>query len=137
MVLFFTSRDATHTLLVERICSRSARGNLRNKVFREMRVGFLDVFEQEESQYSLQNDGSYIQVMKRTLHEKTIWFWASPHQPHSMYNLFLDHIQPLFALEHVNDDENSIQFQEITAPYWKKNGTEFIRQKTRRPGTIP
>jgi len=67
--------------------------------------------------------------MENALETSTHWFWACLIHPRATYNLFLDHVQPVFAPTHWSNDDEAIQFQDIIAPYWIEGAKDFIKQK--------
>ena len=103
-------------------------GGENRKCYDDMCMEFLEIFEREDSQYSVLGSGFCTKVLRNALEKNTHWFWASLNQPRATYNLFLDHLQPLFAPEHLDEDE-SIRFQHILAPYWIEDANRFIGQK--------
>ncbi len=100
----------------------------KRKDYDDICTEFLEVFEQEDKRPSLLGCGFRAKVMRNALEKKAHWFWASLYNPRATYNLFLDHLQPVFAPSHL-EDELSIQFQRILAPYWSEGATRFIEQK--------
>lgn len=100
----------------------------KKKEFDDMCLEFLEIFEREDSQHSRPGSGFCTRVMRSALKKNTHWFWASLNQPRATYNLFLDHLQPRFAPTHL-EEEKSIQFQRILAPYWTEDSDKFIDQK--------
>jgi hypothetical protein len=105
-------------------------GEENKKDYEDMSTEFLEIFKREDSSDSILDAGFCTNVLERTLKKNTHWFWASLNQPRATYNLFLDHLQPLFAPEHL-EEEGSIQFQRILAPYWIPDANRFIDQKVR------
>jgi hypothetical protein len=95
---------------------------------------FLEIFEQEDRfgpHDSSLEPGLCTAVMRAALKKKTHWYWTSLNEPRGMYNLFLEHIQPLFAPSH-SDGEPAILFQEMIAPYWCTAASAFVQDKVRQ-----
>lgn len=94
---------------------------------------FLGIFEQEEKQMpqnSMLSPGYRTTAMRNVLQDGMHWFWASLYEPRGMYNLFLEHIQPLFAPAR-SEGEPAIQFQRINRLYWVADVPGFIQRKLR------
>jgi hypothetical protein len=101
--------------------------------FDSMCEEFLEIFEEEDqsgTRDSPLEPGFCTAVMKAALKKKTHWYWSSLNEPRGMYNLFLEHIQPLFAPSH-SRGEQAIRFQEVIAPYWSTAATAFVEDKIR------
>jgi hypothetical protein len=78
--------------------------------FDSMCEEFLEIFEEEERltpPVSPIESGVCTAVMKAALKKKTHWYWSALNEPRGMYNLFAEHIQPLFAPSH-SDGEPAI-----------------------------
>lgn len=58
------------------------------------------------------------------------FYLAALRNPRIAYDIFMTQIQPLFAPEHT-DGKNCILFQEIVAPYYCKNSSDFIDRRVR------
>lgn len=105
------------------------------KNFDQVANEFMEIFEEEEMKM-LQSKtlafSSRTGIMRRVLERRTHWCMATLNEPKGMYNMFLEHIQPLFAPSHRSESELAIKFQEILAPYWNVNHTDFITAKLRQ-----
>lgn len=105
------------------------------KDFDQMAYEFMEIFEEEEmNMFGIKSVGfsSRTGIMRRALERRTHWCMATLNEPKGMYNMFLEHIQPLYAPSHQSERELAIKFQEIVAPYWKVNHTDFINAKLRQ-----
>ena len=101
--------------------------------FDRMAEDFLEIFEQEDrcvARNSSLEPGFCTAVMRAALQKKMHWYWSSLNEPRGMYNLFLEHIQPLFAPSH-SEGEPAILFQKIIAPYWSTATSAVIEDKLR------
>ncbi|EXJ82347.1 hypothetical protein A1O3_06160 [Capronia epimyces CBS 606.96] len=102
--------------------------------FDNMCDDFLQMFEDEDNSTerdSCLEPGFCTAVMKSALERKTHWYWSSLNEPRGMYNLFMEHIQPLFAPSH-SEGEQACWFQEILAPYWSLAASAFVQDKVRQ-----
>ena len=96
--------------------------------FDTMCAEFLEIFEREERLRSSPSPGFFAEIMRDGLQKKTHWFLACLNEPRGTYNLFLDYLQPRFAPAH-SEEEHAIRFQQIIAPYWSFQASDFIEQK--------
>ncbi|KAJ9644797.1 uncharacterized protein PV06_08292 [Exophiala oligosperma] len=103
-------------------------GQAEREDYKQMCAEFLEVFQRENDQAISQNSQYHVEIMKSVLAKDIHFFWASLHHPRATYNLFLDHLQPRFAPEHL-EEEGSIQFQRIVARYWIEDSVSFVEQK--------
>ncbi|KAI1908239.1 hypothetical protein LOZ65_006669 [Ophidiomyces ophidiicola] len=89
---------------------------------------FLEQFEEAEKSCAPIVPGKPLyctNAMKRGWKNKGFWYFHALHSPKGLYNIFLQHIQPIFEPSHGGD---SI-FDQVFAPYWAPNSDKFIATK--------
>lgn len=62
------------------------------------------------------------------LDKKSHWYFAALRNPRVAYSIFVQLLQPLFAPEQL-EGQKCIDFQEIVAPYWCTNSSDFLKRK--------
>ncbi|KAL2869521.1 uncharacterized protein BJX67DRAFT_392056 [Aspergillus lucknowensis] len=96
--------------------------------FSNMHTEFTDTLEDEE-QLSLSNDPKVFDIatlMRKGWELGSFWYFHALENPKGLCNIFLDHIQRIFAQL---DDQGMIQFERTVAPYWTKDLSGFLAQK--------
>lgn len=93
-------------------------------VFSNAYSEFMDIFEKEEKKSS---DCSYRTDIMRTSWEMgSFWYFHALDSPKGLFNLFRDHIQPMFASRRADPD-----FARIVSQYWARDTEEVIATKLR------
>ena len=88
---------------------------------------FMEIFEEEEKMFP-PRDGisSYrTDMMRKGWKIGNFWYFQALDSPKGLFNIFRDHIQPIFALSHKIDPD----FPRIVSDYWTVNAKEFISAK--------
>ncbi|OAL35007.1 hypothetical protein AYO20_05722 [Fonsecaea nubica] len=91
---------------------------------------FLQILEEdnEGEKFSIR-PLDYAQAMRDSLQRKQHWYLTAVKIPRIAYTLFINKIQPLFALAH-SEEEAGI-FQDVVARYWRVDTIGFVEQKRR------
>lgn len=89
---------------------------------------FVDAFEKEERMFPrVSGDELYrTRIMRRGWTAGNFWYFHALDSPKGLYNIFLQHIQPIFT---VLDDTSMAEFERTLAPYWSVDGIEVIAAK--------
>jgi hypothetical protein len=93
--------------------------------FNAAREEFMEVFGEEELKMSGHTTRS--SVMRQAWKMGTTWCVAMLNDPKALYNVFFEHIIPLYMPSFPPDDE--IKFQEILSKFWSVNCHTFIQAK--------
>lgn len=75
-----------------------------------------------------QSANELIDTMRLATSDGMHWYWASLLHPQGLYNLFYEHIQPLFSRAH-QEGKQAIMFQDVVHKYWTKDSAAFISAK--------
>ncbi|KAE8378416.1 hypothetical protein BDV26DRAFT_261654 [Aspergillus bertholletiae] len=98
--------------------------------FSDMHREFMQALEQEEELLSKKHGEVFnmTQIAKRGWEIGNFWYFHALDNPKGLYNIFLDHIQPIFAkLDH----SGMVEFERTIAPYWCADMPGFIAQKVK------
>ena len=89
---------------------------------------FVDAFENEERLFPpVNSDVSYrARIMRRGWTTGHFWYFYALDNPKGLYNIFLQHIQPMFA---ELDDRGMIEFERSLAPYWSVDALNLVAAK--------
>ncbi|KAF3491627.1 uncharacterized protein GIQ15_01144 [Arthroderma uncinatum] len=95
--------------------------------FRETYQEFTDIFEEQEKVLAPVNGVSLSRasIMRRGLSTGSYWYLHALGSAKGLYNLFMWHIQPLYAPSH----DSNLEYPAITSKYWAKDGDEAIAKK--------
>ena len=95
--------------------------------FSEAYHEFMEIFEEEEKSFPMMNGvASYrTNIMRRGWEIGNFWYFQALDSPKGLYNIFRDHIQPIFAPSHNVDSD----FPRIVSEYWTADVTEVISTK--------
>lgn len=90
---------------------------------------FIEIFEEEEQEFPpIDNIPPYrTGVMKRSWKLGSFWYFSALDTTKGLYNLFHDHIQPIFTTSCGTD----IGFSQILSEYWAADTREVIAEKLR------
>lgn len=90
---------------------------------------FLEVFEEEEKKVlHLRGMPCYrTQLMRQGWRTGSFWYFHALKSPKGLFNLFRQHIQPIFAAMHQVSDE----FSRIVSDYWTADVESVISSKLR------
>lgn len=89
---------------------------------------FMEIFEEEEKSYPLRNGAAGLpraDTMREGWKTGSFWYFQALESPKGLYNIFRDHIQPIFAPSHDSDSH----FPRIVSEYWAVDAKETIRTK--------
>jgi len=64
--------------------------------------------------------------MRRGWTTGNFWYFYALDNPKGLYNIFLQHIQPMFT---ELDDKGIVEFERTLAPYWSVDGLKIIAAK--------
>ncbi|ODA83558.1 hypothetical protein RJ55_02072 [Drechmeria coniospora] len=88
---------------------------------------FMAVFEKEERARG-HGDAALAEIMRTGWKTGTFWYFSALDSVNGLYNLFLQHIQPIYGEAAMKDWKD---FERVVAPYWTADSLEFIDQKVR------
>ncbi|RAK95669.1 uncharacterized protein BO80DRAFT_439200 [Aspergillus ibericus CBS 121593] len=96
--------------------------------FSDMYSEFMNVFEEEERSLPAKGGKPFnlTHILKKGWERGNFWYFHALDNPKGLYNIFLDHIQPIFAKL---DDTGLAEFERTIAPYWSADATEFLAKK--------
>ncbi|RAQ50884.1 hypothetical protein AFGD_003432 [Aspergillus flavus] len=97
------------------------------EAFKQVYEEFLDVFEEEERLLpSIDNTHSYrTDLMRRAWQTGSFWYFHSLDSPKGLFNLFHQHIHPIFVSAH----RVSSEFSRIVSDYWAVDTETIISTK--------
>ena len=97
------------------------------EAFKQVYEEFLDVFEEEERLLpSIDNTHSYrTDLMRRAWQTGGFWYFQSLDSPRGLFNLFHQHIHPIFVSAH----RVSSEFSRIISDYWAVDTETIISTK--------
>ncbi|KAG4433685.1 hypothetical protein IFR05_010824 [Cadophora sp. M221] len=89
---------------------------------------FVDAFENQERMFPRGNgDELYrTRIMRRGWTTGNFWYFHALDNPKGLYNIFLQHIQPMFT---VLDDTGMADIERTLAPYWSIDEHKIIAAK--------
>jgi hypothetical protein len=98
------------------------------EAYSSIRGEFVDAFEKEEKLFSpFNSDVSHrTRIMRRGWTAGNFWYFHALDNPKGLYNIFLQHIQPMFT---GLDEKGMIEFERTLAPYWSVDGLQIIAAK--------
>ncbi|PWY68987.1 hypothetical protein BO94DRAFT_560856 [Aspergillus sclerotioniger CBS 115572] len=94
--------------------------------FSDMHSEFMDAFEEEERSLKRGKALNLSHILRKGWETGSFWFFHALDNPKGLYNIFLDHIQPIFAKL---DDPGMAEFERTIAPYWSPDVTGFLAKK--------
>ncbi|KAL5336617.1 hypothetical protein BJX70DRAFT_271919 [Aspergillus crustosus] len=97
--------------------------------FNKLRTEFMDVFEEEEQSQSASTPHNLTEIMNDGWKTGKFWYFHALDSPKGLYNIFLNHIQPLFTKL---DDKGMDEFERTLAPYWTTDVQGFLDDKVRQ-----
>ncbi|KAJ5545521.1 hypothetical protein N7461_007825 [Penicillium sp. DV-2018c] len=88
----------------------------------------MEIFEQEERQFPpLFSTCTFrTNIMSKGWKVGNFWFFHALDSPKGLYNLFRDHIQPIFA---PSQSDQPLEFSRIVSEYWAVDTKDVIEQK--------
>ncbi|KAB8206342.1 hypothetical protein BDV34DRAFT_212508 [Aspergillus parasiticus] len=97
------------------------------EAFKKVYEEFLDVFEEEEKSFPfVDNTHSYrTDLMRRAWQTGSFWHFHSLDSPKGLFNLFHQHIHPIFVSAH----RVSSEFPRIVSDYWAVDTETIISTK--------
>ncbi|RHZ69166.1 hypothetical protein CDV55_106186 [Aspergillus turcosus] len=96
------------------------------EAYRARHEEFMAIWEEEERAY-----GSAVpcaDLMRAGWTSGNFWYFSAVNCFKGLYNVFLQHIQPLYGASASKDWKD---FERVVAPYWVPGTPEFIREKVR------
>jgi hypothetical protein len=95
--------------------------------FSEAHHEFMEIFEEEEQLFPPRNDATSYRtnIMRKGWKIGNFWYFQALDSPKGLYNIFRDHIQPIFALSHNADSD----FPRIVSEYWTVGVNDVISAK--------
>lgn len=98
------------------------------KAYSSVHGEFIEAFENEEMSFpSTNGDASYrTRIMRRGWTTGNFWYFHALDNPKGLYNIFLQHIQPMFT---ELDDKGMVEFERTLAPYWSVDAVTVIEAK--------
>ncbi|PYI11224.1 hypothetical protein BO78DRAFT_303496 [Aspergillus sclerotiicarbonarius CBS 121057] len=97
--------------------------------FSDIHSEFMDAFEEEESILSPKGGRAFnlTHMFRNGWKTGNFWYFHALDNPKGLHNIFLDHIQPIFAKL---DDTGMAEFERTITPYWSADVTAFLAKKT-------
>jgi hypothetical protein len=97
--------------------------------YEKVRNEFMEIFKEEEQTVLAEKRGSMLlsEVIDYGWQMGTFWYALALDSPTGLFRLFYDHIQPIFAKEHIDDSA----FFRIIMSYWTINATKFVHAKVK------
>ncbi|OAL33345.1 hypothetical protein AYO20_07356 [Fonsecaea nubica] len=105
--------------------ANQAIDQMDEKKYDPLRREFLDVFEKTEQELSIQPPHRLSVVMKQAWKMGTFWYTLALRSPMGLARVFYDHIQPILANGHEDNDG----FYTIMMEYWTIDTRTFIERK--------
>ena len=98
------------------------------EAFNNMHGEFMEAFAEQENLLSGKEDNAFslTEIIRQGWENGSFWYMHALDNPKGLYNIFLDHIQPMFAK--LNDAEVD-HFEQTVAPYWSTNMQGFLAKK--------
>jgi hypothetical protein len=89
---------------------------------------FVDIFEEEEKSFSpTYGSATYrANVMRRGWKIGNFWYFHALKSPKGLFNLFRQHVQPIFE---DNSKPDFRSFAQIVSPYWSSDARETVAAK--------
>lgn len=102
------------------------------ETFSEAYEEFVGVFEEEEKQFSpINNDHSYrTNLMRNGWQIGNFWYFHALDSPKGLFNLFSQHIYPLFAPSSQSKDD----FARVVSNFWAPDVGKVLAAKLRDKG---
>ncbi|KAI9041585.1 uncharacterized protein KD926_006659 [Aspergillus affinis] len=96
--------------------------------FKHMHSEFMDAFSNEEEVLSEKEPGAFslTRIIKRGLENGSFWYSHALDNLKGLYNIFLDHIQPIFTKLDVDGVD---RLEQAVAPYWSADMQGFLAKK--------
>jgi hypothetical protein len=100
------------------------------ETFSRIHSEFMDASEKEERLLAPADSTglSLSQVMRTGWEVGNFWWFHALDNPKGLYNIFLQHIQPIFV---ELDDLGLAQFERTIAPYWSANSLKLVAAKVK------
>lgn len=97
--------------------------------YEKMHREFMEALEDEERRFVGQGSERMLlsNILRRGWETGSFWYSLALDSPTGLFALFYDHIQPIFAKDHIENPN----FFEIMECYWSRNATGFIRAKVK------
>ncbi|KAK7414172.1 hypothetical protein QQX98_006958 [Neonectria punicea] len=94
--------------------------------YSERHEEFMSTFDVEGKARG--SDASYADRMRAGWNTGSFWYFSALESFSGLYNLFLQHIQPVYGATAVKD---WTEFERVMAPYWAPGSSEFISDKVK------
>jgi hypothetical protein len=98
-------------------------------VFKETYAEFVDIFEKEEKCFPpIENIDSYrTSTMRKALKDGSFWYFSALNTTKGLYNVFQQHIYPIFA----SSNDAPPEFDSVAAKFWAPDVEEVLAAKLR------
>ncbi len=92
---------------------------------------FTDIFEEEEKNFSsTYGSATYrTDIMRRGWKIGNFWYFHALKSPKGLFNLFRQHVQPIFESRRDNFTPHVDEFAQIVSPYWASDAREAVVAK--------
>lgn len=99
--------------------------------FDETYKEFTDIFEKEEKSFPVTyaTPTYRTDIMRRGWKIGNFWYFHALKSPKGLYNLFWQHIQPIFQPRHDGHKPDVNSFAQVVSPYWNVNAQEVMAAK--------
>lgn len=94
--------------------------------YEERHKEFVSALDAEEK--SRGSDTRYADTMRTGWNTGGFWYFGAIESLSGLYNLFIQHIQPIYGTTAVKDWK---EFDRLVAPYWAPGSSEFINGKVK------
>jgi len=86
---------------------------------------FMDIFEEEEKSFPPVYGSALCRadIMRRGWKKGNFWYFHALKSPKGLYNLFVQHIQPIF------EPRREIKWAQMVSAYWAPNAWEVVAAK--------
>lgn len=86
---------------------------------------FMDIFEEEEKSFApVYGSAAYrASIMRTGWKSGSFWYFHALNSPKGLYNLFIQHIQPIFELK------PSAEFAQVVSAYWAPGARGVVASK--------
>lgn len=92
---------------------------------------FMDIFEEEEKSFfpTYGSATCRTDIMRRGWKIGNFWYFQALKSPKGLFNLFRQHVQPIFEPQRENFMPDFDGFAQIVSPYWASDAQEVVVAK--------
>ena len=101
------------------------------QIFEKAYQNFTDIFEEEEKKFT-PTYGSITyrtDIMRRGWKIGNFWYFHALKSPKGLFNLFRQHVQPIFESRHDGSTPHVNDFVQMVSPYWASDARETVTAK--------